>query len=772
MKSQTSVSRLFSLLLVLTGFLLLAPGARADEQDPPSRVARISYLQGSVSFQPSGAGEWSNAVLNRPMTVGDRLWTDSKARAELQTGAALIHLNESTALSLLNLDDRTVQMRMAEGELSFRVREVREGELYEVDTPNLAFTVTRAGAFRVDVSEAGDFTGVTVFRGEAEVTAGGRNYTVREGERAEFRGLDKLEYNIFPAPRADKFDRWALERNLRAERSYSSRYVSRDVIGYEDLDDYGYWREVYGYGHVWYPRTVAVGWAPYRYGHWAWVDPWGWTWVDYEPWGFAPFHYGRWAYVGGLWGWCPGPLYVRPIYAPALVAFIGGANWGVSFGFGGGWGQPVGWFPLGYGEPYYPWYRSSRAYITNVNITNTTIRNVNIINNTTNINNFRYRHERDSGAVTAVSQRSFVNGEAVQHASLRLTHEALRNAQVTHRAAEIAPTDRSRMGAAGRERVALPPAAVENRAVMSRTAPAEAARNLPVRPAHPSGELASRGAMANREGARLNGRVGVPDAAPLSARERELNQARPPSSEGRDLGRVNPRQGIESRGEVRPNAQGNARPDRPSTGERMNPRSAERPAEMQRAPERQTPDQHRTQADRPPWARSSASDSREARPRNSGERGYGSSAPQRGSESRAVDRSVDRPANRPAERSIERPAERPTGRSVDRSIDRPGRSYDSPREYSRPAPSYDRGGSRAPESPRYSAPPRSYPAPRTQSAPPRTYSAPPRTYSAPPRSSGNSGGYSAPRGSSGGGGRGAAPPSSPRGGGPPRGRDH
>ena len=727
MKSKTAAGRLLSLLLVLTGVLLSVPGARADEQDPPSRVARISYLHGAVSFQASGAGEWGNAVQNRPMTVGDRIWTDAKARAELQAGSALIHLDDSTALSFLNLDDRTVQIRLAEGAMNFRVRELREGELYEVDTPNLAFTVIHAGAFRVDVNEAGDFTGVSVFRGEGEVTAGGHSYKVHEGERAEFRGTDKLEYNIFPAPRADKFDRWALERDLRSEHSSSSRYVSRDVIGYEDLDDYGTWRETRGYGHVWYPRSVSIGWAPYRYGHWAWIEPWGWTWVDYEPWGFAPFHYGRWAYVGGMWGWCPGPMHMRSVYAPALVAFVGGAHWGVSVGIGGG--GPVGWFPLGYGEPYYPSYRSSRTYINNVNITNTNITNVNIINNNTTINNYNYAYQHDNRAVTAVPHGAFVNGEAVQHASLRLKPEDLRHAEVTRGAEGISPNERSRMGLAGREHVALPPSAVERREVISRTAPAEAARHLPVRSAETGREMTPRGAERAPESGRMSGPAGM-----------------------------------SGRGDVRPSSREDMRADRPSGRESVNPRPAERSSEMERAPDRPMPERRGVQLDRPPSARSGSEGSVESRrPVDNLDRGSERSVPQRGSETRSPDRPAERSVERPVERSVDRPdnrsgdrsSNRPADRPAERTIERPSRTYEAPRETSRPPASYDRGASRSSESPRYSAPPRSSSAPRT---------------SAPPRSSGGSGVRSAPRGNSGGNSR--PKESSHSNGGTARGKEH
>src|ERR1700730_15626128 len=236
----TGIARSF-LLLCLTGLLCLffvTPKARADEGDPPSRVARISYLDGNVSLQPGGTGDWGAAAKNRPVTVGDKIWADKDSRVELQAGQATIHVGSMTALSFLNLDENITQMRLAEGAINFRVRELREGDLYEVDTPNLAFTVKQAGVFRIDVNENGDSTRVTAIRGEGEVTASGKTFAVHAGERAEFNGTDNVEYTVAQAPGPDGLDRWANERDLREDTSTSARYVSRDVPGYSDLDDY------------------------------------------------------------------------------------------------------------------------------------------------------------------------------------------------------------------------------------------------------------------------------------------------------------------------------------------------------------------------------------------------------------------------------------------------------------------------------------------------------------------------------------------------------
>ncbi|HVH72870.1 MAG TPA: DUF6600 domain-containing protein [Candidatus Dormibacteraeota bacterium] len=463
------------LLLSLAALLMfVAPEARADEEkDPPRRVARVSIIEGSVSLQPGGQGDWGSAAKNRPVTLGDKLWVNKDSRAELQSGQATFHLGSMTAFSFLNLDEGITQIRIPEGAVNFRVRELREGDVYEVDTPNLAFTVKQAGAFRIDVSEDGESSRVTVIRGEGEISADGKTYAVHASEKAEFSGLENPTYSIVRAPGPDGLDRWAEERDLKEDRSASGNYVSRDMPGYDDLDDYGTWRDEPEYGHVWYPSHVEPYWAPYSDGYWNWVDPWGWTWVGYEPWGFAPYHYGRWAYIGGAWGWCPGPYYVPPCYGPAFVGFVGG-GWGWGFGFG------VSWFPLGWGEPFFPWFHCSHNFVTVINVHNTFIRNVNVFNNT-NIRNVNYVNAHNLRAVTTASHDGFINGERINRAGQHLTQASLNGAKVTN-SVGIRPTQHSTLGSENfNSHVARPSNTVENRPVIARTAPSPGASHSPVR---------------------------------------------------------------------------------------------------------------------------------------------------------------------------------------------------------------------------------------------------------------------------------------------------
>jgi len=447
-----------------------SPDQAAPAQDPPTRVARLSYSTGSVSFQPGGEGDWVEAVHNRPLTTGDNLWADKDSRAEVQIGSASLRIDSETSITLLELDDTTTQVRLSQGSLIFRLRHLDDSDHFEIDTPNSAFVVQRTGEYRVDVNSTGDESDVTVWKGRGEVTGGGASYVVIAGQRASFNGTDQLDHEIEQVPGNDNFDEFAFNRDDLEDRAETSNYISPEMTGYEDLDQYGQWHYAADYGPVWTPVGVAVGWAPYRFGHWVWISPWGWTWVEDEPWGFAPFHYGRWALVAGAWCWAPGPIAVRPVYAPAFVAFVGGA------GFVGGPG--VAWFPLAPREVFVPWYRTSPTYVNNVNVTNTRVTvtqvtnvyNTTVINrNTTTVNRVTYVNQRLPNAVTAVSRQTFANARPVNSNLVKVDAHQIAEAPVVHDVA-VPPVKQSVLGA-GNPATARPPAAVENRQVVATRAP-------------------------------------------------------------------------------------------------------------------------------------------------------------------------------------------------------------------------------------------------------------------------------------------------------------
>jgi hypothetical protein len=444
--------------------------AQDDQDDPPSRVARLGYMEGSVSFQPAGEDDWVGAVPNRPMTTGDKLWADRGSRAEVQLGSSVIRLSENTGISILDLDDHTVQIQLSSGAISIRARRLDDNDDFEIDTPNLAFTLSELGNYRVEASEDGTYSIVTIRAGRGDATGNGQTYSLHAGQVGTFSGTDSLDADVEQIGDPDQFDTWADGRERRYDYSRSAQYMSRDVVGFDDLDDSGDWRDDSSYGHVWFPH-VDGGWAPYHEGHWDWIDPWGYTWVDDSPWGYAPFHYGRWVSVGGRWGWIAGPPAERPVYAPALVVFVGG---------GGGFGGNIGWFPLGPREVYVPTYPVSRAYVERVNISSTTVNvtqvtnvyNTTIINKSTTVTNITYANRTVPGAVTAVPQGAFAGAQPVAKASVRMTPQQIAAAPVSARVA-VNPTREAVLGAKASTagHVTAPPAAVMSRQVVAKKTP-------------------------------------------------------------------------------------------------------------------------------------------------------------------------------------------------------------------------------------------------------------------------------------------------------------
>ena len=420
MKISQAIKASFPLLLACVSLVVPAFG---QDSDPPGRVARLSFANGTVSFQASGEDQWNQATLNYPLTAGDRVYTDQDGRAELETGNIAVRVSANTDLTVSNLNDQIVQLGLSQGTLRVRAYDVREGNSVEIDTPSAALNLLRAGSYRVEsYPDDNNTTVLFVNSGEVEVNGNGFSETVHGGQAVKMSGTDQPQVEFIALAGNDDFDRWSSDRDRYFLSSQSRNYVGPYVPGYEDLDHYGSWQSDPDYGQVWYPNAVAVGWVPYRYGHWAWVEPWGWTWIDDAPWGFAPFHYGRWVAIGPRWGWIPGPVVVAPVYAPALVAFVGGGGVGIGVQC---------WFPLGPRDPYFPWYHHSDVYLRQVNVTNVTVRNVTYVNNyinVRNVNEVHYTYQRT--AATAVPNEVFRSAQPVSRQVVRVNPAAVEQARV------------------------------------------------------------------------------------------------------------------------------------------------------------------------------------------------------------------------------------------------------------------------------------------------------------------------------------------------------
>jgi hypothetical protein len=486
-------------LTLLFSFLLaglFASAVYADEGDPPGRVARLSLAQGKVSFQPSGETAWSEASLNRPVTTGDRLYTDPGARAELEVGPFAVRLSGATDVTLANLNDQLMQLGVGQGTLRVTIYQVPEGNSVEIDTPNGALILQTAGSYRVDTAADGNSTQVTVNAGTLQISAGDLSQTLQSGQAVQLTGTGPVVTSNLSVPPPDDFDKWCAGRDQRIESSSSVKSVGPAVPGGEDLDTYGTWTEKPDYGTVWVPANVPPDWVPYRNGYWAFIEPWGWTWVEAEPWGYAPFHYGRWAHIGPLWAWVPGPVVVAPVYAPALVAFVGGPGFGMGIGIG-----VQAWFPLGPREPFMPWYHYGPTYIRQVNVVNVT-----------NITNIRYVNREV--AVTAVSGEVFRGGQPVARGLVHVAPEQLARAEVIPHP-EVTPTARAVLGARA---VAAPPVPAARFSATRTASPGEPSG--PRTPAPVTREAARPGGPPNTPFPKMFTRnAPAPTNAPYAARQ-------------------------------------------------------------------------------------------------------------------------------------------------------------------------------------------------------------------------------------------------------------
>lgn len=374
------------------------------EGDPPGRVGRLAWTENQVFFRVDRSDTAAPASINWPVSQGALFNTDRDALAELWIGSTALRLAGISELEVLALDDDKIDLRLNEGTLAVTVLDPEQANDLRIGTPEGAVRFAAAGRYRIDILNGR--SEVTTYAGQALIEDGERLISLRPGQRAVLDGGGYLRAER--AYRADRFDDWVARREALAVGGESRRHVSPEIPGIHDLDRHGDWQHDGEYGTVWLPRTVAADWAPYRQGRWAWIAPWGWTWIDAAPWGFAPFHYGRWVMFGERWAWVPGQLRGRPVYAPALVGWVGEPGWQVGFSFGSA--PAVGWFPLAPREVYVPAYRHSHRHLQQINIT--TVHNVTVIDRSVKVAPV-YRYRDRSQALTIVPVRQFSDGRPV-----------------------------------------------------------------------------------------------------------------------------------------------------------------------------------------------------------------------------------------------------------------------------------------------------------------------------------------------------------------------
>jgi len=362
------------------------PTAAAKEVPYAARIQRVDGDVALSNTQDTNAAnaaseQWIAATANQPFSVGDRIYTRDNSRASLAfTGRNFARLNPNTSLDVLTLSEQRTQLALRDGSAVFDVGYLDDGDLFEVATPYGAVDFEQPGLYNVGIDNGRVL--VSVLSGLAQVVGLGGSGQISKGEMLTLIGQTAADVVLSQIDGRDAgylvddyygyqypqyYDGRYRDYNVYSNdpyyfdpyrRNVSYQYVNSYVPGLYDLDYYGDWHNVSGYGHSWAPR-VDAGWAPYQDGYWMTDYPYGPTWVSHEPWGYAPYHYGRWAFVGDRWYWVPDNLNVRPTYSPAMVAFVPFDN------------NEIGWVALGPGDTYVPHYYNAGwqpYYLTNDNL--------------------------------------------------------------------------------------------------------------------------------------------------------------------------------------------------------------------------------------------------------------------------------------------------------------------------------------------------------------------------------------------------------------------
>jgi uncharacterized protein DUF6600 len=685
----------------------------ASEVTPP----RVSYLYGDVSFWRPGASDWAPAQLNTPIAPGDAFYTGPDGNVEVQIApGAFVRGSYGTQIGLDNLEPDYIQLRVTGGRAALDLRRLPAGTAVELDTPNAAFTVERAGYYHVDVNETS--TSLSAYRGgSATVTpAGGAPATAGSGQQVVISGADAVQ--VGAAPTLSAWDQWNDQRTRYLTNAASAKYVSPALYGTEALDQYGSWRTVPTYGSVWMPTSVPAGWVPYSTGRWIWDPRFGWTWLDDAPWGWAPYHHGRWVFVDGSWAWAPGPIIARPVYAPALVVFLGGGGVAV--------GRPVHWAPLAWGEPVIPWWgrpgfagRPSWTGWGGPHVVNNVVVDRSTTVNVTNVT--VYKNVNVTNAVVGVPSEQFGRG---RFQAARTERSELQQLKPVAGAPEIKPVAASVAPATGP--AAKPPETMRSRPVVATRPPVDptpALREHGLSPRPERGpEAAPRLVPSPRRAAVPNAQEGAPPSAPGGPRpsgpQREGTTERPTtrSTPNATPNAPQPREGAVERTPTAPPSGGPTATPQPREGTVERPGSRPGPGgspatttPQPPATTRSTPPSREGSGERPPTSQTPAAPPTASQP----------VAPQ--PREGAVNRPTTPPpptANRPSPapperggpdtgkgRAVESP--RPPGPPNTTAPQREGAAPESrrPREAERRPPTSPPGPPPAPHQPTTSAPP-------------------------------------------------------------------
>ncbi|HWZ83247.1 MAG TPA: DUF6600 domain-containing protein [Terriglobales bacterium] len=288
---------------------LLAVSASAESK---ARIVRLSEVQGSVQMDRGTGDGFDKTFLNMPVIEGSRLKTgvDGRAEVEFEDGSALRIVPNSevefTRLALGDEGQRLTSMQLASGTAYVNYRG-KKSDQFTLNFGHESVTVTEPAHFRIGLGN--DHSTLAVIKGRVIANGQAGQIDIDQKHEATF-DLNSDHYEVAKNYQEISFDEWDKEQS-----EYHDRYASRGnsynsspySYGMSDLNYYGNFMTVPGYGMAWQPYFMDASWSPFQDGGWAFYPGIGYMWVSSYPWGWMPYRYGNWAFVPGYgWIWQPG----------------------------------------------------------------------------------------------------------------------------------------------------------------------------------------------------------------------------------------------------------------------------------------------------------------------------------------------------------------------------------------------------------------------------------------------------------------------------------
>ena len=292
-------------LLVIAVCVLLALPALADSQ---ARIVRLSDVQGNVQIDKNTGLGYESAFVNLPITQGTQLRTGDRGRAEIEfeDGSSLrLTPNTTVEFSKLGLSDegkRISEVHLVQG-MTY-VNWLGKDSL-ALDFSQEKLAIDRSAHFRVDTST--QVANLAVFKGNVDVDGPNGKLSLEKKKNATFDIADNDKSTVANKIQEAPLDSWDKEASSYHDQYAKNRSNSPYGYGLADLNYYGAYTNVPGYGMMWQPYFTGVGWDPFMDGAWGFYPGYGYMFASAYPWGWLPYRYGTWAFIPSYgWMWQPG----------------------------------------------------------------------------------------------------------------------------------------------------------------------------------------------------------------------------------------------------------------------------------------------------------------------------------------------------------------------------------------------------------------------------------------------------------------------------------